>query len=114
MKRMSLSQRPPKLSMAADAAGITMDGAACRKTNRGTGHRHVTTGRRHVITSRPGRSCALISAGGETRRDIPRQIRPLKRGTIARRISRFRTACVSHTEDVKPAGRAAEECRLIT
>jgi hypothetical protein len=59
--------------------------------------------RPHVTTSRPGRSCGLISAG-ETRRDIPRQIQPLRRGTTARRISQFRTACVSHTEGARPSG----------
>jgi hypothetical protein len=52
---LAVLQRSLKLSMAADAAGITTDDAACRRTNRGTGR--DATGRLHVTTSRPGRSC---------------------------------------------------------
>jgi hypothetical protein len=100
---LAVLQRSLKLSMAADAAGITTDDAACRRTNRGTGR--DATGRLHVTTSRPGRSCGLISAAGETRRNTPRQIRPIRPGTTARRISRFRTAYVSRTEGARRFGR---------
>jgi hypothetical protein len=55
------------MAVSSDAAGITMEDAACRRTSRGTDRAHVTT-------SRPARSCGLISAG-ETRRDTPAKSR---------------------------------------
>jgi hypothetical protein len=78
-------------------AGITMGDGACRRTNPAT-----DTG---VITARlwiADRSCGLISAAAETRRDTPRRIRALKRGTTARRTSRFRMGCASRTGGVRP------------
>src|SRR5262245_56133120 len=90
--------------MAADAAGITMDDGACRWTSPAMDT--VATMDRHDIEvtmgHRSDRDCGLTSAVAGTRRDIPRQIRPLKRGITARRISRFRTACVSRTGGAKP------------
>ena len=89
--------------MAADAAGITMGDGACRWTRPCTG---ATTGRHSigVTMGRPwiaDRDCDLISAAGETRRDTPRLIQPLKRGTTARRTSRFRMGCASRTRDAR-------------
>jgi hypothetical protein len=95
-----LSQRSPKLRMAADAGGITTGDGACRRTSPPT-----DTG---VITGRlqsADQCCGLISvAAVETKRDTPHQIQPLRRGTTVRRISRFRMGCASRTQgqDVRP------------
>jgi hypothetical protein len=47
------------------------------------------------------RNCGLAPAA-ESARDTLARIQPLRRGTTARRTSRFRMGCVSHTEGVRP------------
>jgi hypothetical protein len=59
-----------------------------------------------------GRNCDWISTA-EMRRDTPRRIRPLRHGTIARRITRFRTDCVSHIQDVRPILVSADEANAV-
>src|SRR5216684_2100526 len=67
------------------------------------------------------RSCGLIPASKTTtKRDTSRRIRTLKRGTTARRTSRFRMGCVSHTEEARTfridesAERGHREATLIS
>src|SRR5262245_47928722 len=87
--------------MAAAAAGITTDGAVCRRMIvMGMAHRlGAITGHQPAITRRrqPGRSYVLISVD-ETSRATHRPIRPLRPGTTAPRITQFRMVCVSRTE----------------
>src|SRR4051794_25198233 len=83
------------LGMDVDVASITMDDAACRKTNR------ATTGESTAVTTTriADRRFGLISAAG-TSRDTLRRIRPLRPSTTARRLTQFRTGYVSHTQDL--------------
>jgi hypothetical protein len=89
------SQPSPKLRMAVGEAGITMDDAACRKTNR------ATTGESTAVTTTriADRGFGLILAAG-TSRDTLRRIRLLRPSTTARRLTQFRTAYVSRTQDL--------------
>jgi hypothetical protein len=111
--------------MAADAAGFTMDEGACRcrhsptttsrhlqpTTNRRHRPQPATSNRHHINASttshqwNAGRSSGLIKT---TTADIPRRIRPLKRGTTAHRTSRFRMGCASRTRDVRSSSGALE------
>src|SRR6476646_2379082 len=82
--------------MAVGEAGITMDDAACRKTNR------ATTGESTAGTTTriADRGFGLISAAEGTSRDTLRQIRLLRPSTTARRLTQFRMGCVSRTPDL--------------
>jgi hypothetical protein len=72
-----------------------MDDAACRKTNR------ATTGESTAVTTTriADRGFGLILAAG-TSRDTLRRIRLLRPSTTARRLTQFRTAYVSRTQDL--------------
>jgi hypothetical protein len=59
------------------------------------GQNRVTTSQKHLWPDH-----GLISAAGTSRSSL-HQIRPLRRGTTARRFTQFRTDSVSHTEDVR-------------
>src|SRR5690242_17975898 len=82
--------------MAVGEAGITMDDAASRKTNR------ATTGESTAVTTTriADRGFGLISAGAGTSRDTLRRIRLLRPSTTARRLTQFRTGYVSRTQDL--------------
>src|SRR4249920_593167 len=115
----------PKLKTAADEAGFTMGSVAYRKTNADrniTSRDGVTTSQRRgdITSQRPSRVMSdgqnrvttsqnhlwpdhgLISAAGTSHNSL-HQIRPLRRGTTARRFTQFRTDCVNRTKDARTA-----------
>ena len=65
------------------------------------GQNRVTTSQNHLWPDH-----GLISAAGTSHNSL-HQIRPLRRGTTARRFTQFRTDCVSHTEDVRTVRQTA-------
>src|SRR5690349_316425 len=81
--------------MAVGEAGITMDDAAYRKTNRATGESTAVT-----TTRIADRGFGLILAAAGMSRDTLRPIRLLRPSTTARRLTQFRTDYVSRTQDL--------------